>query len=200
MKEQILKLRKEGKSYREIQKVLNCSKGTIAYHCGNGQKEKNIKRAQKRRYLKSLDARTNNFQERKTSQSIEIKSSPRKLLQHKADDFQRERFKVEGKTRLGKHCNKTFTYKDVLEKFGELTICYLTGREIDLKEPKTYNFDHITPVAKGGKNMLNNLGITCKEANQAKSDLTVDELLKLCKEILEHNGYEVINGSEAKLE
>jgi len=39
-KEQIFKLRSEGKSYREIQEILGCSKGTIAYHLGSGQKEK----------------------------------------------------------------------------------------------------------------------------------------------------------------
>lgn len=33
MKENILKLRKEGKSYNEIRNILGCSKGTISYHC-----------------------------------------------------------------------------------------------------------------------------------------------------------------------
>lgn len=40
MKEEILKLRAQGKNYNEISKILGCSKGTISYHCGNGQKEK----------------------------------------------------------------------------------------------------------------------------------------------------------------
>lgn len=44
MKEEILKLRKEGKSYNEIQAILGCSKSTISYHCGNGQKEKSKNR------------------------------------------------------------------------------------------------------------------------------------------------------------
>jgi transposase len=43
-KENILKLRNEGKSYRQIQEILACSKGTIAYHLGSGQKEKTHKR------------------------------------------------------------------------------------------------------------------------------------------------------------
>jgi transposase len=43
-KENILKLREEGKSYRQIQEILGCSKGTIAYHLGSGQKEKTHKR------------------------------------------------------------------------------------------------------------------------------------------------------------
>lgn len=33
MKEDILKLRKEGKSYNEIKNILGCSKSTISYHC-----------------------------------------------------------------------------------------------------------------------------------------------------------------------
>ena len=33
LKNQVLKLRAEGKSYRAIQKELNCSRGTINYHC-----------------------------------------------------------------------------------------------------------------------------------------------------------------------
>jgi len=44
MKEQILKLRKEGKTYKEIVEKVGCSKGTVAYHCGKGQKEKASKR------------------------------------------------------------------------------------------------------------------------------------------------------------
>ena len=39
-KNEIFRLKAEGKSYREIQKILGCSKGTIAYHLGKGQKEK----------------------------------------------------------------------------------------------------------------------------------------------------------------
>lgn len=33
LKNDIIQMRNEGKSYREIQKILNCSKGTINYHC-----------------------------------------------------------------------------------------------------------------------------------------------------------------------
>lgn len=48
-KEQILALRKEGKTYSEIQKILGCSKGTISYHLGEGQKEKTKERMHKSR-------------------------------------------------------------------------------------------------------------------------------------------------------
>jgi DNA-binding CsgD family transcriptional regulator len=49
-KENILRLRAEGKSYRQIQEIIGCSKGTIAYHLGSGQKEKTHKRTRDLRY------------------------------------------------------------------------------------------------------------------------------------------------------
>lgn len=45
----IKRLREQGKSYREIQDELGCSKGTISYHVGEGQKNKTLQRSQKRR-------------------------------------------------------------------------------------------------------------------------------------------------------
>lgn len=41
----ILDLRAQGKSYREIESILGCSKGTIAYHLGTDQKQKNLTRS-----------------------------------------------------------------------------------------------------------------------------------------------------------
>lgn len=58
MKDKILKLRKEGKSYNEIQAILGCSKGTISYYCSDNQKDKALKRQAKRRrnfLIKKLD-------------------------------------------------------------------------------------------------------------------------------------------------
>jgi transposase len=40
MKEHIIRLYSEGKSYRQIEAILGCSKSTIAYHVGKGQREK----------------------------------------------------------------------------------------------------------------------------------------------------------------
>ena len=50
-KDQIIKLRKEGKTYGEIQEILGCSKGTISYHVGAGQKEKTQQRTKKNREM-----------------------------------------------------------------------------------------------------------------------------------------------------
>lgn len=178
MKEQILELRQAGKSYKQIRQILGCSAGTIAYHCGAGQKEKDRERKKKFRDKVAILSKVNNFQD-----------TDRKHIRNKSDDFQRERI-MNGRAKLGAR-DITFKWQDVIEKFGWETTCYLTGRKIELKESKSYQFDHVIPVSKGGSKTIDNLGICCREANQAKHDMFVDELLNLCKEILEHNGYEV---------
>jgi len=52
MKEQILKLRSEGKTYTQIKSVLGCSLGTICYHLRSDQKQKSSIRRKKHRYDK----------------------------------------------------------------------------------------------------------------------------------------------------
>jgi len=191
MKNEILKLREEGKSYKQIRKILGCSLGTIAYHCGEGQKEKYLARQRKFRRNNVVAKKVSTFKHpsayKRNRPKEEIKSNKRKCLQSKADDFQRAR--ENGK--IGKHLGKTFTYKDVLTEYGEQTNCYLSGRPISLLEPRTYQFDHKIPASKGGDCSFENLGIACREANVAKGNMTPEELLELCKDILEYNGYKV---------
>ena len=49
LKEDILYFAEKGLSYRQIQAKLGCSKSTIAYHLGKGQKEKAKARRDKQR-------------------------------------------------------------------------------------------------------------------------------------------------------
>jgi DNA-binding Lrp family transcriptional regulator len=51
MKEKIKKLRKEGKTYNEISKILGCSKGTISYHLKNSLRDRKILRI----YIEGID-------------------------------------------------------------------------------------------------------------------------------------------------
>jgi len=44
MKQQILQLRAEGRSYNEIVNLLGCSKSTVAYHCSDNVKIKSLRR------------------------------------------------------------------------------------------------------------------------------------------------------------
>jgi transposase len=48
MKEQIIALRKEGLTYRQIQEQLGCSLGTITYYLTKGRKQKEQKRFKER--------------------------------------------------------------------------------------------------------------------------------------------------------
>ena len=54
LKEDIIWLADRGESYRQIQKRLGCSKSTISFHLGEGQKEKNNARVRKHRLKKKI--------------------------------------------------------------------------------------------------------------------------------------------------
>lgn len=182
MEEEILELRRQGKTYKEICEQVGCSKGTVSYYCGQNQKEKAAKRTQKRRKADVLDRKVENFLKPKNFvKKPETKTSPERLFYYKSKAFQ---------GRGGKRV-RDFSTKDVLDKYGQITECYLSGVKIDLLEPKTYQFDHIVPTSRGGSNNFSNLGIASTVANQAKSDLLVEEFIQLCKNVLEHNGYTV---------
>jgi len=171
-KEAILRLRKAGKKYQEIKDILGCSKGTICYHCGNGQKEKTKKRQQKSHpYVKKV----NHFCGRKRDSSYLIRTpllTAVQLLSHKVRKFR-------------KAGNKMFTAQDVIDKFGETPKCYLTGQPIDIYKPRTYEFDHIIPRSRGGADTLDNLGICTKQANRAKGVMTPDEFVNLCRLVIQ---------------
>ena len=49
LKEKILALKEKGLNYDQIKRRLNCSKSTISYHLGDGQKDKAYARVRKQR-------------------------------------------------------------------------------------------------------------------------------------------------------
>jgi 5-methylcytosine-specific restriction endonuclease McrA len=77
------------------------------------------------------------------------------------------------------------TIANLLTKFGPNPVCYLTGQPIDLNDYYSYQLDHITPVSKGGRSTLENCGLTCAAANQAKHSMPVDEFIALCERVTE---------------
>ena len=178
MKEKILNLREEGKTYNEIKSILGCSKGTISYHCGDNQKEKTKKRTQKRRE-NTLLAKTDRFKYRKK----------RKNKIENLRKFQKTEY-VNNIRQINTNLNGSYTWKDILDLHGEDITCYLSGEKMNIYD-KNCSFDHIIPVSKGGDNSLNNLGLTHIEVNEMKKDCTPEELINWCVKILEHNNYKI---------
>lgn len=175
-KDKILKLRSEGKSYREIESILGCSKSTISYHCGNGNEKKRVKSDIRKR--KPICKKVSSFKTRCSRANY-------KLFRAKVKTFKRRSQSKGNKTNtIVNSISKNYTCQNVIDKFGKNPTCYLTGKPIDLDKPETYNLDHIIPASRGGTNDLDNLGLCTKEANQAKGDLLIDELHDLCEKIL----------------
>ena len=81
----------------------------------------------------------------------------------------------------------SFTVEDLLSKIGDDPVCALTGRPIDLLKSRTYQLDHIIPKSKGGDNSLENCQLACKDANQAKHDLTLNDFISLCREVVDYH-------------
>lgn len=163
-KEQILKLRAEGKSYPEIQRILGCSRGTIAYHCGPTQKEKTTGRRKKRHPLKIKFYGFINDRDSRTGKSLRLKDGEPRWIDR-----------------------TDFTYEDLVNYIGPNPVCYYTGRSINLLKSSSYSLDHIIPVCDGGSNKLDNLALSCSEANLAKHKLSHDSFIQLCCEVAKHH-------------
>ena len=60
LKDEILKLRAEGKSYRQIEKILSCSRANIHYHCSDPTEKRrkvtrtNLRRRERKQYFVNL--------------------------------------------------------------------------------------------------------------------------------------------------
>lgn len=175
LKEEILRLHNEGKSYPQISKILNCGIGTISYHLNP-----NVKQATKA----NRDKFNNNNPLARKAYAYRYK---RKVFGNKTRDYLR-RSHVVKKSQTKSPKNPSFTYQDLLQHFGNNPTCYLTGEHIDLTKTDTYVFDHKVPVSKGGFNTLENLGLTTVKANAMKSDMLLEELYDMCEKVLRKAG------------
>lgn len=188
-KEKILRLRDEGKTYNQIMEEVGCSKGTISYHCGNGQKEKSAKRRKKRR--ENLLIRKLDSYKYRTISNTETKDKPTKTRKDVVESIRKfQKSDITSFGRVNADLETTFTWEDLLELYGEDTFCYLSGEPINLMV-NNYQLDHKVPVCRDGDNTLSNLGITHEVVNRMKGDLTPEELIDWCVKILKFNGYNV---------
>lgn len=179
MKEKILKLREEGLSYNEIVARLGCSKGTVAYHCGDGQKEKTRNRTRTLRKNNPLMKKVEQFVAAKDSSGTKHKPHFKTVEQR----IYQKIYTFSNKTGSG----IMFTVQDLMDKIGDAPKCELTGKPIDLSKTRSYHLDHKIPKSRGGDNSLENCQLLSREANQAKHNLTNEEFIALCKTVVEHS-------------
>lgn len=178
-KENILRLRAEGKSYNEIQAELGCSKGTIAYHCGEGQKQKSLNRRARSRRNSGHYNKVYRFLEEKVPTTARVGKNDLRALREKVRGFHRF-FEEEPEEK--------FTVDEFKEKFKDATECYLTGRPIDFSDTRTYQLDHVVPRSRGGSNSLKNCEVAVKEANYAKGNQSLEEFILMCYDVVKHWG------------
>jgi len=76
--------------------------------------------------------------------------------------------------------NTPFDFNDVIKKFGENPVCYLTGLPIDYNKAETYQLDHYIPVNKGGSGDLDNMRLAHPMANEMKRDYNLNEFVEIC--------------------
>lgn len=65
-------------------------------------------------------------------------------------------------------------------------ICPLSGRKLTTEN---ISLDHIIPLARGGKNSIDNIMLVVKDANLAKQQLSTQEFIQLCKDVVKFNSF-----------
>lgn len=60
--------------------------------------------------------------------------------------------------------------------------CALTGRPLT---PETASLDHVVPVRDGGEHTIENVQVLHKDVNRAKSTMTHQQFIKLCREVVD---------------
>ena len=172
-KEDILRLRAEGKSFDQIHKELGCSKSVISYHCGNGNEKKRVLQNSKKRSI--LEKKVGRFRRALSKDTLRVKLK----------EFKRHSKNAKSNG-IVNNISKDYSIKDVVKKIGLNPKCYLTGKKIDINDGSSYHLDHIIPTSRGGTNDLDNLNICLAEANMAKGQLMLDEFYELIEDILKH--------------
>lgn len=172
-KEDILRLRNQGKSFRQISKELGCSKSVISYHCGNGSEK--VRVARNNKSANPICKKVNSFKSRCSKASYETFKRKLKGFKRKSSNQSHS---------IVNNISKNYSCKDVVEKIGKNPRCYLTGKKINLNDSSSYHLDHVKPTAKGGNNNLYNLNICVAEANVAKGQLSLNQFYKLCEGVL----------------
>ena len=170
-KDKIIELRRSGKTYQEIANILNCASSTVVYHLRPIVRSNAIKRAYKNKMKNPQKARNLNT-----------------ICQQKLYNFKCDSKKGTKK----KYSPSPISINDIRNLVYISPKCYLTGRNIDVLDSSSWSLDHIIPRSKGGPSTMQNLGISSSIANKCKHDLSLDEFLILCQEVLQNFGFRIV--------
>lgn len=154
--------------YKKIAKELGCSANAVKYHIHPLEKGKSYARCKK------------------------YKSQLLQILKRKVDSFHctagyRYR-QLNGRNGPRNRAKSTFSPSELLSVIQQNPVCYLTNIPINLLEPRTWQLDHKIPISKGGDNSFKNCGLCSRSANMAKSDMTPEEFLIMCRKVVSHLG------------
>lgn len=186
VRDEILKLKSQGLNQNQVRLKLGCSGSTVYYHWSDSRKEKIGKLNNKWKKDNFLEKKLSNFIYTTTLKyNGRVETFKKKLNERLATKINNFKKVVKNKD------YKIIKTEDVRNHIENHPYCYLTGRKIDINNTTSYHFDHKLPVSKGGDASFDNLGVACREANQAKNDMTVKEFIQLCEEVLTHNGYKI---------
>ena len=198
LKDKILNLRSKGYSYNKIVDELGCAKSTVAYHLSDDIKRAKKEWKERNKTTVSVTKKINYFHmtyKPKPNYKFHPRSKERKTpikgrINGKIQTFIGNSYGRYGK-RTVVRTRSTFGIEDVKRDFDNSPYCFYTGRPLVWENTGDWHMDHFIPRAKGGSSVYSNMRISCKEANIAKSDLYFEDLLKLCEDVLTHNGAKV---------
>lgn len=184
---QIIELRNKGFSYNKISQELNCSKSVICYHLGENQKSKNKSRSIKNRANHLLSQKVFDYVN-KGCKELKQKSNIEKTFVEKLN-IKIQKFNV--LDRKGIIMKGKFGVEELKNRINDVKCCELSGRAIDIQDTGSWHLDHKIPVSRGGDNSIENVAILKKEINYAKHNMTNEEFIQMCKDVLIFNGYKV---------
>ena len=190
-------------SYKGLQDMCNeagikpPSKGLISHHWGAGQKAKTVARTKKHRATPHgrIGHIVDSFQRKpimKPAQDTVIYSKDSATTWYdRSYKFQRKEttvphIKWTTQDLIDKVWNKDTQLDDKGNAYPK-SYCYLTGDTVDCQATTTH-LDHIDNSAGNG---LDNAAWACKRANEMKSNMTLEQLNKLCAKILVTAGWSV---------
>lgn len=178
-RDEVLKLRSKGLGYTEISRIVGCTPST-AFYLDHPEYREKIRTRINNNPVAVLKRKLASFNRiKKKANKPPAQSSILIRLKQKMAAFFYEKGKE--KTQEEIESKMEISYDELIVRLQENPKCYLTGVDIDLNKPSTYQLDHMIPRCRGGQNTLENMGLCTKEANMAKNDMTPDEFINFCK-------------------